>query len=141
MTTSCPHCSAQLYAQWTFCPYCGTASTHQAAQAPVEAEREKAPSGSAFGGLFFGFIAAPVCIIVGIMLCLTGLGVFAGVPLIVVGLCAPLIGSLLGMNELKGKCPYCGAAINSIVNHKDGFFCHACSRKIEVRDHVLVKAA
>jgi hypothetical protein len=42
-------------------------------------------------------------IIAGIMLCLTGLGAFLGVPLIIGGIIAPLAGPLFGMGVVKGK--------------------------------------
>lgn len=141
MTTPCSQCATLLDARWNFCPHCGAARTHEIPPQTLPTEPRKTPAGSAFGGLFFGFIAAPVCIIVGIMLCCTGLGAIAGMPLILLGICAPLIGPLLALGELRGKCPWCGAAINSIINHKDAFFCHACSGKIAVHDHELVKAA
>ncbi|HUA99536.1 MAG TPA: hypothetical protein VMA34_14495 [Terracidiphilus sp.] len=142
MATSCSQCEAQLDPCWSFCPHCGAVSaSHAVIHASEAPKREKSPVRGAFGGFYFGFVAAPVCIMVGVMLCLTGLGAFAGVPLIIVGICAPLIGSLLGLSELKGACPWCGTKIASIMNHKHGFYCHACSQKIEVRDHELVKAA
>ncbi len=141
MTISCSHCTGSMDPQWSFCPHCGSVNAHPQPLPAVPAQPEKAPTREVFGGLFFGFIAAPVCIIVGIMLCCTGLGAIAGIPLIALGILAPLIGPLLGLSELRGNCPWCGTRIRSILNHKDGFCCHACSRKIEVRNERLVKAA
>jgi len=141
MNTPCTKCAAHLDARWSFCPHCGAANPGAAPAAAEPQKHEKSPVRNGFGGLLFGFLAAPVCIIVGIMLCLTGLGVFAGVPLIIAGICAPLIGSVLALNELKGKCPWCGAKIASIVNHTQDFACPACSRMITVHNRELVKAA
>jgi len=51
----------------------------------------------------FGLIAAPIAIVFGVMLCLTGLGMVVGIPVIVLGILAPLAGPLLGMGAAKGK--------------------------------------
>jgi predicted RNA-binding Zn-ribbon protein involved in translation (DUF1610 family) len=90
-------------------------------------------------GLFLGLIAAPVLIIVGGMICLTGLGVFLGVPLIVAGICAPIIGPLLGVNALHGKCPWCGAKVSG-VGLFDRFSCPTCGKHIVVRKRELMRA-
>jgi DNA-directed RNA polymerase subunit RPC12/RpoP len=100
---------------------------------------EKAPVKGAFSGLLLGLLAAPVLIIYGGMICLTGLGVFLGVPMIVAGICAPLIGSLMGLNALHGKCPWCGAAVSG-VGIFDRFSCPVCSKRIVVRKRELVRA-
>ncbi len=92
-----------------------------------------------FSGLFFGLIAAPVLIIAGGMICLTGLGVFLGVPLIVAGVLAPLIGPLLGVNALHGTCPWCSAKVNG-VGIFDRFSCPTCNKQIVVRKSELVRA-
>jgi hypothetical protein len=65
------------------------------------------------------------------MLCLTGIGVFLGVPMIVAGVLAPLLGPLFGLGEHKGKCPSCGIAVVSVTDgasHK----CPACSEEFVV---------
>jgi hypothetical protein len=80
----------------------------------------------------WGVIATPVLIIVGIMLCLTGLGAILGIPLIVCGVIAPLAGPMIGLGELKGACPWCGAHVASFMK-RPGFFCHACSKRIAIR--------
>jgi DNA-directed RNA polymerase subunit RPC12/RpoP len=131
----CPACAAPVTASWRFCPHCGAAVP---AAPPQPQEREKAPWRNAFGGLAFGVIAAPIMIIVGVMLCLTGLGAILGVPLIIGGVLAPLAGPMIGLGELKGQCPWCGAAVSSIVN-KPGFPCHACNRRIEIRKRKFVR--
>jgi len=87
-----------------------------------------------------GFIAAPVLIIVGVMLCLTGLGAFLGVPMIIAGFFSPLVGPFFGSGSVGGKCPWCGASISSL-KHSQEFTCHHCSRRVVVRNHELEKAA
>jgi hypothetical protein len=53
--------------------------------------------------LYFGLIAMPVMLVVGIMLCLTGWGIFLGIPVIVAAFFAPLAGPLFGMGVAKDK--------------------------------------
>jgi len=138
MNTVCSACAAPVTASWRFCPQCGTATSPAAATPPASPhpthplETEKAPIRSAFGGLMWGVIATPVLIIVGAMLCLTGLGAILGIPLIICGALAPLAGPMIGMGELKGACPWCGAHVASFMR-RPGFFCHACSRRIVIR--------
>jgi DNA-directed RNA polymerase subunit RPC12/RpoP len=87
-----------------------------------------------------GVIAAPVLIIVGVMLCLTGLGAIAGVPMIVAVFFAPLAGPFFGSGSVGGRCPWCGANISSL-KHSQEFTCHHCSNHVVVRNRELVKAA
>jgi DNA-directed RNA polymerase subunit RPC12/RpoP len=110
-------------------------------QKHLEPEKpEKGPAPGAFGGLFYGVIAMPMLIIVGTMLCLTGLGAFLGVPMIIAGVFAPLMGPLVGMSAVKGKCPWCGAATNSVANTKD-FDCRECGKRIAIKSREFVPAA
>ena len=140
MNESCSKCGTHLELQWKFCPLCGVERVHETEEpAPVHSVREKAPVKSGLSGLMLGFLAAPVLIIYGGMICLTGLGVFLGVPMVIAGVCAPLIGSLVGLNALKGKCPWCGAAVSG-VGLFDRFSCPACSKRIVVRKHEMVRA-
>jgi DNA-directed RNA polymerase subunit RPC12/RpoP len=140
MTGTCSKCAAHLELPWKFCPHCGTTSTQEIqTQAPAHPEPEKPPVKSAFSGLLLGFIAAPVLIIYGGMICLTGLGVFLGVPMIIAGVCAPLIGSMMGLNALKGKCPWCGEWVSG-VGIFDRFSCPACSKRIVVKKHEMLRA-
>lgn len=134
MEKTCPKCNIALQSAWTFCPGCGTAIPHEPAPPhPVE----PTPVRAAFSGLLFGLIVTPVCVIVGIMLCLTGLGVFVGVPLIILGLLAPLAGPVIGFNSLRGNCPWCGAAVSSL-DSTQSFDCATCHRPIVIRDHKYV---
>ena len=127
---SCSKCGEQLESSWKFCPHCASTRPHEV----IPEEHEPAPTKRAFGGLFFGIVMAPVLIIVGTMLCLTGLGAFVGVPMIIAGFASPLIGPMLGLGTHTGKCPWCGAAISS-VPLMDTFACHECNGKISVRNH------
>ena len=138
MSDHCQKCGAQLSSPWSFCSTCGTRV--QPHTQPSPAEHERAPVKHAFSGLLFGLIVAPMCIIVGGMLCCTGLGAFLGVPVIIAGIFAPLIGPLLGIGEPRGKCPWCGAELNDIVN-SPAFECHACKGKVLLQDRKFVKAA
>jgi predicted RNA-binding Zn-ribbon protein involved in translation (DUF1610 family) len=140
MNGICSKCEAHLEAAWKFCPHCGAAGVEEKRGLEHEhPEHEKAPVKSAFSGLLLGCLAAPVLIIYGGMICLTGLGVFLGVPMILAGVCAPLIGSLMGLNALGGKCPWCGANVSG-VGIFDRFSCPACSKRIVVRKSELMRA-
>lgn len=137
MSDHCQKCSAQLSSPWTFCPTCGTKVPPHEHPTPLEAE--KAPVKHAFSGLMFGLIVAPMCLIVGGMLCCTGLGAFLGVPVIIAGILSPLIGPMVGIGEPRGKCPWCGAELNDIVN-SPAFACHACNGKVLLQNSKFVKA-
>jgi len=137
MSNHCLKCGSNLSSPWTFCPTCGAKAEPHVHTTPAEAEQ--APVKHAFSGLLFGLIVAPMCIIVGGMLCCTGLGAFLGVPVIIAGIFAPLIGPMVGIGEPRGKCPYCGAELNDIVN-SPAFECHACKGKVLLQDSKFVKA-
>ena len=138
MNGICSKCGKHLAPDWAFCPHCAASVLHEV-QTRVEPEHEPAPVRSAFSGLLLGLVAAPVLIISGGMICLTGLGVFLGVPLVIAGVCAPLVGSLLGLNALKGKCPWCGTGVSG-VGFFNSFLCPACSKRITVRKNELLRA-
>lgn len=126
--------------QWKFCPRCGVEGAHETQiDAPLHHSRERAPAKSGLSGFFFGLIAAPVLIISGGMICLTGLGVFLGVPLIAAGALAPLIGTVVGTNALRGTCLWCGGEVSGvgIFGH---FSCPVCSRRIVLRNHGMMRA-
>ena len=141
MTSQCVKCAAHMDPAWSYCSHCGAANPDVVGHKAEPRKHEGSPVRNAFGGLLFGVLVAPVCIIVGGMLCLTGLGVFAGVPLIILGILAPLIGPILGFNEIKGNCPWCGTKINSIVNHSQDFPCPKCGKEIAIHNKELEKAA
>lgn len=138
MDGPCPKCGAHLTSPWKFCPGCGAAVATEVPKEPHAAE--KTPVKEAFSGLFLGAIVGPAMVVTGAMLCLTGLGIFLGVPLIVGGVLAPLVGPIVGMNSLRGNCPWCGAKVSSL-NAKGSFECEACQKRIAVKDHKFVAAA
>ena len=138
MNAICSKCGAHVEAAWTFCPHCAARFAHEAEETAPR-KHENAPVKGTFSGLMFGLIAAPVLIIAGGMICLTGLGVFLGVPLILLGVCAPLIGPLMGANALHGKCPWCDADISG-VGIFDQFSCPTCGRRIVMKKQELIRA-
>jgi predicted RNA-binding Zn-ribbon protein involved in translation (DUF1610 family) len=119
MEATCSKCKTQLTSQWHFCPHCGEAVAHEALQPQ---EHEHHPARGAFGGLAYGLIAAPILIIAGVMICLTGWGLFLGIPVILMGIMAPLAGPLFGMSEHTAKCPGCGTRVITVADGK----VHAC---------------
>lgn len=140
MSGSCIQCGASLQDSWKFCPHCGAlrapSPTTPAEKSPPH---EPAPARYAFGGLFFGLVTAPVLIIYGTMISLLGPWMVLGIPMIILGICAPILGPYLAINAVRGKCPWCGAKISSI-GPVDAFFCHACSKRIVVVKRELLKA-
>ena len=137
MDAVCLKCEAHLDLPWKFCPNCGAAAPHEAHK---PADTEKAPVKAPFSGLLFGVIAAPVMIIVGVMLCLTGLGAILGIPMIIGGVLAPLAGPMIGFRAVKGKCPLCGAQVSSLPG-VESFHCEACHQQIVVRNEKFVTAS
>jgi hypothetical protein len=136
MNTNCSKCGTHLVSLWGFCPHCGTAVLHEAH--PIEHQHH--PARGAFGGLYYGLIAAPILIIPGILLCLLGWGIVFGVPMIVLGILAPLLGPIVGMGEHRGKCPSCGTRVISIADSKE-HECPVCCEKfaIENTSHAAVR--
>jgi predicted RNA-binding Zn-ribbon protein involved in translation (DUF1610 family) len=125
---------------WKFCPECGQARRVESEPVAKQELPEKAPVQGGFGGMLFGMLAVPILVIVGTMLCLTGLGAILGIPMILSAVFAPLLGPMMGIGALHGKCPWCGVNVTSIVNAKD-FDCHACGRRIAVRRREFVPSA
>jgi len=142
MNIQCSKCGTHLTAPWNFCPNCGATVAHEIhTHAAVHEAAERAPVQGAFGGLLIGMVAVPILIIVGTMLCLTGLGAIAGIPMIIGGALAPLLGPMIGIGTLQGKCPWCGTKMSSVIDHPQGFYCHACSNRIVIEDRKFTKAA
>jgi len=140
MSGSCIKCGASLQGSWKFCPHCGVLGAIDGTPPPpISPKHEPAPARYAFGGLFFGLITAPVLILYGTMICLLGPAMVLGIPLIILGICAPLLGPYLAINAVRGKCPWCGTKITS-VGPLDAFFCHACSKRIVVVKRELLRA-
>ena len=140
MNGHCAKCNAEVAATWKFCPACGAPNAEPATVQAEPMEAEKAPAEGAFSGLLFGLIVTPMLLIVGTLLCLTGLGALLGIPMIVVGILAPLIGPMIGMRTHSGQCPYCGAALSNIES-THGATCPACNHAIAVKHGMIVRAA
>ena len=129
MDANCSKCGMHLSSPWSFCPHCGAAIPLE----HHETEERHIPARGAFGGLLYGVIAAPILIIAGVMICLTGWGIFIGVPIVAIGVLAPLAGPIFGMGEHKGKCPECGTTVISVADGKV-HDCPACSAQFAVND-------
>jgi hypothetical protein len=84
--------------------------------------------------LYLGLIAFPILVIPGVLLCLLGWGIFLGVPMIALGILAPLLGPLAGMGEHRGKCPSCGTRMISVDDGK-AHECPMCSERFAIGDH------
>ena len=139
MDTNCSKCGAHLQAGWKFCPQCASTASHPApAHDPTRTER--APVSGAFTGLLFGMLMVPMLVIVGTMLCLTGLGAFLGVPIIALAVFAPLLGPMIGIGNPHGSCPWCGTRVSNLIKTPH-FYCYACSQRIEMVDRKFIKAA
>ncbi len=136
MNSNCAKCGMQLEVAWEFCPQCGATHERHAAETP---EPEHHPARGAFGGLAYGLIAAPILIVTGIMICLTGWGILLGLPVIVAGILAPLAGPLLGMSEHAAKCPVCGTHMVTVADGKV-HHCPVCSEKFAVGEHGVIAA-
>jgi DNA-directed RNA polymerase subunit RPC12/RpoP len=136
MIALCPKCKAELESNWIFCPHCGDACAREKHLAPAS---EHVPARGAFGGMVYGLIAAPILIIAGIMLSLTGWGIVLGMPIILLGILAPLAGPLFGMGEHKGKCPQCGTVVLTLADGKV-HGCPMCSQAFAIDDRGVVRA-
>lgn len=141
MTGTCRKCGARLESPWKFCPLCGADNAQVAGElGHAHPEPEKAPVKGGFGGLALGLIMAPVLIIYGTLICLmVGPWMALGVPMIVAGILAPMVGPFVAISTVRGKCPWCGVKIAS-VGPMDAFYCYACSRRIVVRKREMVRA-
>jgi DNA-directed RNA polymerase subunit RPC12/RpoP len=141
MSALCSKCHAAVADPWKFCPHCGTViplePTPEAPPEALPAATQKAPAKGAFTGLLFGMLVVPILAIVGAMLCLTGLGAILGVPMIIAAIFAPLLGPMIGIGALHGDCPWCGTRIHSLIRVPQ-FYCHACSKRILIKDRKFI---
>lgn len=133
-------CGTPLEMSWSFCPACGLAVPRKTQPPPTPAEHQRSSVPGAFGGLLFGVIAAPILLIVGIMLCLTGLGAFLGVPMIIAAIFAPLAGPLLGLGEQNVRCPYCNTREITVADNKL-HYCPNCDKEFALGEHHQVAKA
>lgn len=140
MNPVCAKCGIELDEHWSFCPHCGDTTAHETVPSHEPREHENPPVQGAFTGLLLGLITTPVLLIAGTILLITGIGALPGILMIIGGLLAPLLGPILGIGALHGKCPWCGAEIKSLAL-LDRFSCPTCKGKIQVRKRELKKAA
>ena len=124
---------------WRFCPQCGKGCVVESHAERVHEPAERAPLKGGFSGMLFGMLAVPILVIVGTMLCLTGLGAILGIPMILAAVFAPLLGPMIGLGALQGKCPWCGVIVNSLAGTKD-FDCHACGKRVAISHREFVAA-
>lgn len=133
-------CGTSLEMSWSFCPKCGLSVARETNAPAVPSEREKSGVRGAFGGLLFGVIAAPILLIVGIMLCLTGLGAILGVPMIIAAILVPLAGPLFGLREHRVRCPYCQTREVTFADNKL-HYCPNCDKEFALGHHHRVAKA
>src|SRR5437899_3324448 len=133
MDAHCSKCGKQISSPWSFCPHCGAAIAHESH--PLEHEHH--PARGAFGGMFYGMIAAPILIFPGILLCLLGWGIVLGLPMILLGILMPFAGPLFGMGEHRGKCPSCRTRMISVEDGKR-HVCPVCSENFAMEDQHAV---
>lgn len=139
MEAQCAKCGMQLGTAWSFCPHCGGVIGHEAGVHPQREDEGQTSAPGGFGGMMFGLLIAPVMIIVGTMLCLTGLGAILGIPMIIAAVFTPLIAPMMGMKAHKGKCPTCGMVVTSMADGRN-YDCPACNRTFAVTDGHAAKA-
>jgi hypothetical protein len=141
MSGTCGKCGTRLESPWKFCPLCGAENAQEAGEiAKAHPEHEKAPVKGGISGLVLGLIMAPVLIIYGTLICLmVGPWMALGIPMIIAGICAPMVGPFIAISAVRGKCPWCGVKISS-VGPMDAFYCYACSKRIVVRKREMVRA-
>ena len=147
MNGSCSKCSAPIESTWKFCPECGATqeAPHSHALEPAHLDpshphpHERSTAQYGFIGLILGLFAATPLVIYGGMMCLLGPPMVFGIPLIIVGVAAPILGPYLAINAVRGKCPWCGEKITS-VGPLDAFFCQKCSHRIVVKNHEMQRA-
>jgi predicted RNA-binding Zn-ribbon protein involved in translation (DUF1610 family) len=129
MDAHCSKCGLQVPLRGKYCPHCGTAVAKE--YHPIEHAHHRARG--AFGGMFYGLIAAPILIIPGILLCLLGWGIVLGIPMILLGILLPIAGPLFGMGEHKGRCPSCGTRMISVEDGKK-HECPVCNANFAMED-------
>ena len=130
MNRQCTQCNTNLEDAWSFCPRCGA---HGAVPVATPREHQPVPHKGAYSGLVYGIVAAPILIAFGIMICLTGWGLFLGIPVIALGVLAPLAGPIFGLGEHQGKCPKCGMRVVSGPDQR-AHACPHCGEQVAVVD-------
>lgn len=101
-----------------------------------ETEATGAKGQGAMAGCLVGWGMSGCLLSIGALLCVTGVGAIIGIPLIIVGLAAPLFGPLLGLTTLKGRCPWCDMAT---MGNRPAFNCHVCKHRIVIKGKHFVR--
>jgi DNA-directed RNA polymerase subunit RPC12/RpoP len=85
-------------------------------------------------GFLLGAGAGSIIFFAGFLLCLMGIGVFVGTPMILVALAAPLViaVSRSRIRYRQGRCPYCDALVD-VAWAAGGFNCPACEQRVLVK--------
>jgi hypothetical protein len=140
MSGFCPKCGKELASAARFCAVCGEANTRVAGQNPVQSQTEiKSAKGQGTAlGCLTGWGVSGCLVPVGVLLCFTGIGAIIGIPILIAGLAALVIGPLLGLGTKKGKCPWCGSVVMSAFGSR-GFDCPVCKNRIVVRNTQFIK--
>jgi DNA-directed RNA polymerase subunit RPC12/RpoP len=131
----CRECSKEISIEAITCPHCGAPNPH--GQSVIEPPESKGTNtqgetkGEKLAGLVVGTWLGLGCLIpAGVVLCLTGIGALIGIPLIIAGIVAPIVGLV---SSIKGPCPYCGSAVTTSKSSQ-GVTCRACKKRVVVRD-------
>jgi len=109
--------------------FAGAASSIETPHIVAPRRPEKAPARLAHSADCSRMLAVPILVIVGTMLCLTGLGRNLGVPMILAAVFGPAAGSDDRPRRSEGQMPLVRDLVSSVANAKD-FDCHACGKRI-----------
>src|ERR1035438_8397569 len=133
----CPRCHLENPPSAERCD-CGYSFAKRSSPPRSQTQAVSAKGQGALQGCLAGWGVSGCLIPLGILLCFTGIGAIVGVPVILAGLLAPVLGPLLGLGALKGRCPWCGTVVTSATAAK-GIDCPACKKRIVIRDKRFIK--
>ena len=85
------------------------------------------------GGVGIGWLVGFWLILIGVILCFTGIGAILGIPLIIGGILMPILGAAMGLSRIKGACPYCGSTVGALKK-SPGVNCPGCKKRLVIRD-------